>query len=107
MVALSIAGLLWSWERSRGLPAESATWSWPKVAPGPVDFRPWPEHGGRGMVDGIEPDHAARSMYPPSSMREEPAPMISVAKVAGADAYCGPARESPIPTDVSASEVGG
>jgi len=33
--------------------------------------------------------------------------MISAAKVAGADAYCGPARESPIPADVSASEVGG
>jgi len=33
--------------------------------------------------------------------------MICVAKVAGAEAYCGPARESPIPTDVSASEVGG
>jgi hypothetical protein len=39
-------------------------------------------------------------------MRKEPAPMISVAKVA-ADAYCGLARESPIPTEVSASEVGG
>ena len=74
---------------------------------GPVDFRPWPEHGGRGMVDDGEPDHAARSTYPPSSMREEPAPMISVAKVAGADAYGGPARESPVPTDGSASEVGG
>jgi hypothetical protein len=32
--------------------------------------------------------------------------MICVATVAGADAYCGPARESPIPADMSASEAG-
>jgi hypothetical protein len=33
--------------------------------------------------------------------------MISVAKVADAGAYGGPARESPVASDVSASEVGG
>jgi hypothetical protein len=47
--------------------------------PAAVDYRPWPEHGGRGMVDGVEPDHAApcspcRLTRPGAGHRRTPPP---------------------------------